>query len=51
MSTIRLEQMTKFYKRENQRYAVLQDIDLCIEQGEFVFIVGSSGAGKAPCLK
>lgn len=51
MATIRLENVTKFYKREKQRFPVLSDIDLTIEQGEFVFLVGSSGAGKSSLLK
>lgn len=51
MSTIRLEQLTKYYKRESKRFSVLQDIDLHIKQGEFVFVVGSSGAGKSTLLK
>lgn len=29
----------------------LQDINVCIEQGEFVFIVGPSGAGKSTFFK
>lgn len=51
MATIRLENVTKFYKREKQRFPVLSDIDLTIEQGEFVFLTGSSGAGKSSLLK
>lgn len=51
MSTIRLEQVTKYYKRENKKYPVLNNINLRIEQGEFVFLIGSSGAGKSTLLK
>lgn len=51
MSTIRLENVTKYYKWEKKRYPVLSDINLRIEQGEFVFLVGSSGAGKSTLLK
>lgn len=51
MSTIRLEQVTKIYKRDGRRYPVVSEIDLRVEQGEFVFLVGSSGAGKSTLLK
>lgn len=51
MPTIRLEQVTKFYKLEKKRHAAVSEIDLTIAQGEFVFVVGSSGAGKSTLLK
>lgn len=51
MSTIRLEDVTKYYKRDGKRYPVVSNINLRIEQGEFVFLVGSSGAGKSTLLK
>lgn len=50
MPEIRLEEVSKYYKQENRRIAAVEDINLVIRQGEFVFVTGSSGAGKAPCF-
>ena len=44
---IRLKNVTKKYKNH---YA-LKNIDLKIDSGEFVFVVGSSGAGKFTLMK
>lgn len=46
---IRFEAVTKFYK--NADYPSLEKIDLEIKQGEFVSIVGHSGAGKTTFTK
>ena len=46
---IRFEEVTKFYK--NADYPSLEKIDLEIKQGEFVSIVGHSGAGKTTFTK
>ena len=46
---IRFESVTKFYK--NADYPSLEKIDLEIKQGEFVSIVGHSGAGKTTFTK
>jgi cell division transport system ATP-binding protein len=46
---IRLENVSKVYSR-NSRPA-LDGIDLDIERGDFVFLVGSSGSGKSTLLK
>ena len=52
MSEIRLDKVSKLYKTEDKRkqYAV-RELELTIEQGEFVFLIGSSGAGKSTMLK
>ena len=52
MPAVRLENASKLYKTEDKRkqYAV-KDLSLTIAQGEFVFLIGSSGAGKSTMLK
>lgn len=46
---IRFEGVTKFYK--NAEYPSLEEISLEIKEGEFVSIVGQSGAGKTTFTK
>ncbi|MCI8608125.1 MAG: ATP-binding cassette domain-containing protein [Firmicutes bacterium] len=51
MPEIRLEGVAKYYKVETRKHMAVRDIDLKIQQGEFVFLIGSSGAGKSTILK
>ena len=52
MPELRLDNVSKLYTAEKRRkeYAV-QDLNLTVSQGEFVFLIGSSGAGKSTMLK
>src|SRR5688572_3671246 len=50
MSFLVLEGVSKGYSVNGSRAPVLTDIDLRIEQGEFVAIVGYSGAGKTTLI-
>lgn len=47
---IRLERLNKTYALGHHTLHVLRDIDLTIEEGELVSIVGSSGSGKSTLL-
>ena len=50
MPAIRLEHVAKSYKDGNYETVAIRNIDLTVEQGEFVFLVGSRGAGKSTLL-
>ena len=50
MALVELRGVNKFYRSEKRTLEVLRDIDLSIEEGEFVAIVGYSGSGKTTLM-
>lgn len=51
MPEIRLENVSKRYTQDKRTQYAVRDVSLTVEQGEFVFLIGSSGAGKSTMLK
>ena len=47
---IELKGINKTYKNGDQELRVLKDIDLEVEKGEFVAIMGPSGSGKSTLM-
>jgi ABC-type lipoprotein export system ATPase subunit len=47
---IELRQVTKTYKTAAGGYTALKDIDITIDNGEFVGVIGKSGSGKSTLI-
>ena len=47
---IKLSNVTKIYGTGDARVNALKGINICIENGEFVAIMGASGSGKSTCM-
>lgn len=50
MSLIEIKELSKMYQSNGDRVAALLDVDLNIERGEFVSVMGPSGSGKSTLL-
>ena len=51
MLKIKIENLFKIYNSRGGRVSALEDINLDIEQNEFITLVGPSGCGKSTLLK
>lgn len=47
---LKVEKLRKEYTRGRSSFAAVDDVDLCIERGEFVSVIGRSGSGKTTLL-
>ncbi len=50
MSLIELKKICKTYQHKHIQTAVLRELDLQVEEGEFICILGASGSGKSTLL-
>ena len=51
MAEVRLDRVNKVYEGHGQQVHAVRDLDLVVNDGEFVSIVGPSGCGKSTTLR
>src|SRR5262245_40908019 len=49
-SIVKLEQVTKIYDRDAEEGSVVEVLDLVVQKGGFVALMGPSGSGKSTLL-
>ncbi len=50
MTILEVKQLTKIYGNKKMAQEVLRDINMSVEEGEFIVIMGPSGSGKTTLL-
>lgn len=50
MAILEVKQLSKIYGSKNLAQEVLKDINLSVDEGEFISIMGPSGSGKTTLL-
>src|SRR4051812_10373645 len=50
MAIVEIEHLAKHFTSGGRRVEVLRDLDLSVNEGEFVTVVGPSGCGKSTML-
>jgi putative ABC transport system ATP-binding protein len=50
MPLVEIRELTKIYQRDTQKITVLESLNLDIETGEFLALMGPSGSGKSTLL-
>src|SRR5512137_795349 len=50
MALIKIENLTKHYSSDGETVEALRGVDITIEAGEFITIMGQSGSGKSTLL-
>ena len=51
MASIRFDKVQRVFRRNGEEFLALKDVDLEVQDREFVAIVGPSGCGKTTCLR
>ena len=49
-TALELKKINKIYKGKTENIHILKDLDLVVEEGEFISILGKSGSGKSTLL-